>query len=426
MRKIWLVVKREYLARVRTKGFVIGTVAFPLFMIGVVALPAILLRHQTDRSLKIAILDNIGGMAARVTQSLDRKLPSGDPAYRVVRSVEDPPAEDEEEIRAELRAEVIRAELDGFLVIPKDVLQGKAATFHTLSPGDLELAGSIRSAVREAAIAARLEDRGVEIENVRDLVKGVGVTLVKVTKEGEVEERGQTLATALVMMVVLYVTLLVYGLATLRSVLEEKTTRMSEILVSSIRSFHLLVGKLLGVAAAGFTQYLIWTVAAGLLAAYGSVVASAVRPGSSIPHLQLPVSTLAYLIIFYLGGYFLYASLYAAAGAMVSSDEDAQQVQTPLTLVVLLGYMMFIVVMRNPNSTLSIVLSMIPFFAPILMVLRIVLQTPPFWQIALSIGLIILTTSGIVYVSAKIYRVGILMYGKRPSVVELWRWLRYT
>ncbi|MBI1941775.1 MAG: ABC transporter permease [Acidobacteria bacterium] len=426
MRKIWLVVKREYLARVRTKGFIIGTVAFPLFMVGIVALPVILMRHQTDRGLKLAILDNTGEMAADVVQSLDRKLPNGDPAYDVVKIFEEPRPEEEEALREELRAQVNQTELDGFLIIPMDVLEGESAAFHTRNTGDLELARSIRSAVREAAIAERLRDRGLEIGNVRDLVQGVGVTLVKVTKEGEVEEKGQTLATALVMMVVLYVTLLVYGLATLRSVLEEKTTRMSEILVSSLRAFHLLVGKLLGVAAAGFTQYLIWTITAALLAAYGTVLASAVRPGSAIPNIQLPISTLVYLVVFYLGGYFLYASLYAAAGAMVSTDEDAQQVQTPLTLLVLLAYLMFIVVMRNPSSTLSIVLSLIPFFAPILMVLRIVLQTPPFWQIALSIALIVLTTTGIVFVSAKIYRVGILMYGKRPSVVELWRWLRYT
>ena len=426
MRKIWLVVKREYLARVRTRSFIIGTVAFPLFMIGVVALPAILLRHQSAHTLKIAILDQTGEMAARIEQGLDQKLPGGEPAYQVVQTVQAPSDEEEEKLRTELRDGVNQGKLDGFLVIPKDVMEGNSAAFHTRNPGDLELSRSISSALREAAIAERLEERGLQIDDVRDLVQGVQVRLVKVTKEGEVEEKGQTLVTAMVMMVVLYVTLLVYGLATLRSVLEEKTTRMSEVLVSSLRAFHLLVGKLLGVAAAGFTQYLIWTVSAALVAAYGGLVASAVRPGSSIPHIVLPISTLVYLVVFYLGGYFLYASLYAAAGAMVSSDEDAQQVQMPLTLLVLLGYMMFIVVMRNPSSPLSIVLSMIPFFAPILMVLRIVLQTPPFWQIALSMGLVVLTTTGIMYVAAKIYRVGILMYGKRPSVVELWRWLRYT
>jgi len=257
-------------------------------------------------------------------------------------------------------------------------------------------------------------------------VRGVDVTLVKVTKGGEIEEKGQTFLTAMIMVMVLYMTLLVYGLMTLRSVLEEKTTRIVEVLVSSLRPFQLLTGKLLGVAAVGFTQYLIWTISGALLVSYGASVAAAFSPGSSLPQIQFPLSMLVYLVVFYLAGYFLYAALYAAAGAMVSSDEEAQYVQLPMTLMIVVAFMLFGVIMHNPNSTLSIVLSLIPFFAPILMVMRIAIQTPPFWQIALSIGLMFLTTLGVLHVSAKIYRVGILMYGKRPSVVELLRWLRYT
>ena len=181
-----------------------------------------------------------------------------------------------------------------------------------------------------------------------------------------------------------------------------------------------------GVAAVGFTQYLIWMISGALLASYGASVAAAFSPGASLPQIQFPLSMLLYLVVFYLTGYFLYAALYAAAGAMVSSDEEAQYVQLPMTLMIVVAFMLFGVIMHNPNSTLSIVLSLIPFFAPILMVMRIAMQTPPFWQIALSIGLMLLTTFGVLHLSARIYRVGILMYGKRPSVVELLRWLRYT
>ncbi len=199
-----------------------------------------------------------------------------------------------------------------------------------------------------------------------------------------------------------------------------------EVLVSSLQPYQLLLGKILGVAAVGFTQYLIWTICGGLLAGYGSAMATALSPGMSVPRIHIPASMLVYLVIFYLAGYFLYASLYAAAGAMVSSDEEAQQVQMPMTLLIVVSFLLFGVILRNPNSPTSVVLSLIPFFAPILMVLRIALQTPPFWQIALCIALMIATTLAIVKFSAKIYRVGILMYGKRPSLVELWRWLRYT
>jgi ABC-2 type transport system permease protein len=193
-----------------------------------------------------------------------------------------------------------------------------------------------------------------------------------------------------------------------------------------VRPFPLLAGKIVGVAAVGLTQYAIWGTVTGLIAAYGAAMASAFRPGSSMPPLQLHVSVLAYMVVFFLCGYLLYASMYAAIGAMVSNDQEAQQMQTPLTLVLVAAFLLFNVVLRDPSSPLSVGLSMIPFFAPILMMLRIAMQTPPFWQIALCIGISVVTTAAVVYVAARIYRVGVLMYGKRPSLVELTRWIRYS
>ena len=145
-----------------------------------------------------------------------------------------------------------------------------------------------------------------------------------------------------------------------------------------------------------------------------------------MPKIHIPWSLLAYMVIFFLAGYLLYASLYAAVGAMVSTEQEAQQVQAPLTMVIVLSFLLFNVILRDPNSRTAVVLSLVPFLSPILMILRIAMQTPPFWQIVLSLALSLSTTVGVVYVSAKIYRVGVLMYGKRPSVVELFRWLRYT
>jgi ABC-2 type transport system permease protein len=430
MRKIWLVIKREYLTRVRTKGFIIWTIALPLFTIGVVILPVLMATRQANRTQQIAILDQTGALAARIAEGLDEKLPNGQAAYHVVRTVEPPAAAELSGLRQELRAQVNAGKLDGYLIVSQGVLAGspgRPAEYYSKNPtADLTSLGTIRRAVSDAVIAWRLKQRGFQAEKLSDLVRGVEVTFIKVTREGEVEEKGQTFFTAFIMAFVLYMTLIIYGVITMRSVMEEKNTRIVEVLVSSLRPFQLLMGKILGVAAVGFTQYLIWTVCGGLLAGYGAAMAAAVNPGVSLPKIQLPVSMLVYLVVFYLAGYFLYASLYAAAGAMVSSDEEAQQVQIPMTLMIVVSLMLFMVIMRNPNSTLSVVLSLIPFFAPILMILRIAVQTPPFWQIAASIGLTLVTTLGLVKFSAKIYRVGILMYGKRPSLVELLRWLRYT
>jgi ABC-2 type transport system permease protein len=257
-------------------------------------------------------------------------------------------------------------------------------------------------------------------------MKGINVKVIKVSQQGEAEDSGQTFVMGLILAMLLYITLIMYGVITMRSVLEEKTTRIVEVLVSAVRPFQLLLGKIIGVACVGFTQYFIWLTTGLLLVTYGGAMAATVSPGASFPHVHVPVSLLVYLGIYFVLGYFLYASLYASVGAASSNDQDAQQLQMVATFPLLFGFIMYNAVLRDPNSTLSFVLSEIPFFSPILMVLRIAAQTPPFWQIALSIFLLAVTMLGLVYLSSRIYRVGILMYGKRPSLVEILRWLRYS
>jgi ABC-2 type transport system permease protein len=424
MRKLWLIVKREYVTRVRTKGFVIATVGVPLFSIGLFAFSIFVATRQTDHTLKLAILDYAGGLGATVSQGLNHKLANGQPEFSVVRIVEQSGLD--EHTREELRASVNRGQLDAYLTIPPDVSGNASAEFHTKNPGDFSVIEHIGRAVSDAVVARRLRDRGLHLDNVREVVRSVDLKLVKVTQQGETEEKGQTFLVAVILATVLYTTLIMYGVLTMRSVLEEKTTRIIEVLVSAAKPLQLMTGKIVGVAAVGLTQYLIWAITAALLATYGAAMATAFRPGASFPRFHLPASLLAYFVVFFLCGYFLYASLFAAIGASSSSDQDAQQLQWPVMLPIICSFVMFNIVLRDPNSTASVVLSLIPFFAPILMTLRLSAQAPPFWQIGLSIALTAVTTVGVVYFSAKIYRVGMLMYGKRPSVVELLRWLRYS
>ena len=423
MRKVWLVVKREYLMRIRTKAFILTTIGLPVFSAGVLIFTMMMATRESDHTLKIALLDD-GGFAKIIAAGFTEKLKNGQPLFQLVRTLEQP--QSDQKARDELADQVRRGLLDCYLVVPKEVLEGKAVEFHTQNPGDFQAAAAVRGAVDHAVISRRLSSRGIQIDNVSELVRGVDFTLVKVGKGGESEEKGQTFLAAVVVGMVLYMTLLVYGLATMRSVLEEKTTRIVEILASSARPFQLLTGKILGVAGVGFTQYLIWTITGVLISTYGAAAVAAFRPGASAPQFHIPLSLLIYSVLFFLAGYFLYASLYAAVGAMVSREEEAQQMQVPVTLLIVAAFILYPAVMRDPASRLSVVVSLVPFLSPILMTFRIALQTPPFWQIALSLALSIATTVGVVYVAAKIYRVGILMYGKRPSLVELVRWLKYT
>jgi ABC-2 type transport system permease protein len=424
MRKIWLVVKREYLTRVRTKGFILSTVGLPLISVGIFAISLALATRKADHPLKISIVDNLGGLTPQILLGLKGKSPDDQPRFQLVRAWDRPASETM--AHEELTRQVRDGQLDGFLEVPKGILNGDEATFRTRNTEDYQTTRAIGRALNNALIARRLQDRGVKIDDLTEVMHGVDLNLVKVTRTGESAEHGQGALVQLSIVMILYITLLVYGVMTMRSVLEEKTTRIVEILASSVSPVHLLTGKILGVAGVALTQYLIWMISAALVSTYGAAVGSAFRPGAATPNLHLPISYLVYPVIFFLAGYFLYASLYAAIGSMVSSEEELQQVQMPVTMVLVACFVLYPLIQRAPNSPLAVALTLIPFFSPILMVFRITVQTPPFWQIALSLAICLATTIGVVRVSAKIYRVGILMYGKRPSLVELLRWLRYT
>jgi len=281
--------------------------------------------------------------------------------------------------------------------------------------------------VSDAVIVRRLQaegERGRAMENMFRLARVQLVTSSSGKKEDDSSETN--FAIAIIAGMVLYMTLIVYGMSTMHSVMEEKSTRMIEILVSSIRPFDLLAGKILSVGAVALTQYLVWAVTVGVLFASAASVTAMVRPGATVPSINLSPMLLVYLVVFFLAGYFLYSALYAAAGAIVSTDEEARQAQMPLTLMILCSFLLFNVILNDPNSTLSVVLSMTPFLSPILMTLRVAMETPPLWQIVLALAFSIATTIYVIRISAKIYRVGILMYGKRPSIKELRRWLRYS
>jgi ABC-2 type transport system permease protein len=348
------------------------------------------------------------------------KLPNGKPEFEVVKTFTQPQAE--EPVRKELRAAIRGDRLDAYLVLDRE---GKAE-FHTKNPSDYTIVQPLARAVHDAILASRLQARGVRVTEIGDVARDTDVKIIKITKYGEAEDSGETFFVAVSLAMLLYMTLLMYGIITMRSVLEEKTSRIVEILISGVRPFQLLMGKVLGVAGVAFTQYLIWIASAALLGTYGAVAVNTLRPAADFPHIHLSAGLLVYPIIYFVLGYLLYASLFAAVGAAVSNEQDAQQFQWPVMMPLIFSFLMYIMVVRDPNSRTVVLLSEIPFFSPILMVLRIAAEVPPLWQICLSIVLLALAIVGVAYLASRIYRVGILMYGKRPSVVELLRWVRYS
>ncbi len=422
MRKLRLIVKREYLTRVKTKGFIIGTLLVPLIGVVFCLLIIFLVNHKPAQSMRLVIVDNSGALAQRISHGLDAKLDNGQPEFTIVETIVQPASPDT--VQQDLRSRINSEKLDAYLWIPKNPSQ--SFELHMRNPDNFSLIGPLSGAVDQAVISARLSERGVHLDDVKEILRGTDLQLLKISDTGESVEKGQSIGIAIALVVLLYTALLMYGIITMRSVLEEKTTRTMEVLISAVRPFELLCGKILGVAAAAFTQFAIWMISTALLFTYGALAALGMGQESALLSVHISISLVLYAGIFFFGGYFLYSSMFAAIGAACSNEQDAQQLQWIAMAPLVFCMVIYSMVLNDPTSTASVVLSEIPFFSPVLMSLRISLQTPPAWQIALSLVLLFLTTVGTIWASAKIYRVGILMYGKRPSLVEMFRWLRYS
>lgn len=422
MRKIWLIIKREYLTRVKSRGFIIGTAIVPLIEVGVTLLLVFLIGHTTAQTMRITVVDNSGTLAQPIERGLDGKLANGQPQFIIAQTLISPSSP--ETVQQDLRAQINSEKLDVYLWIPQDTSQ--PFELHMRNPDSFSLIGPLQDAINQAVITRRLGERNVHVDDIKAILKDTEIKRLKVSEKGESVEQGQGIVVAIVLVVLLYTALLMYGIITMRSVIEEKTTRTMEVLISSVRPFELLAGKILGVAAVACTQFSIWLATNALLFSFGLLATWGMTRNSPLAGVHVPISLIIYAGVFFFGGYFLYSAMFAAIGSACSNEQDAQQLQWLAMAPLVFCMLIYGVILNDPTSTAAVVLSEIPFFAPVLMALRISLQTPPIWQLALSLFFLFLTTVGMIWLSAKIYRVGVLMYGKRPSLVELARWLRYT
>jgi len=421
MNKIWLIVKREYILGVKRKSFVVMTLLVPLIGIVSVVLIAFVAKHGSNQSLRLAIVDNAGSSAPSIAQHLGAVTANGTHQFTISETLDRPA--DAKAAEQQLRGEINTGKLDAYLVIPSDLSQ--PFELHMKNTGNFAAMAPVTAAVNQALIEARLRARGINVDNVSEIVRGADLQVIKVTQSGESVERGQTFGIAIGLVILLYMSLLMYGIVTMRSVLEEKTTRTMEVLVSSVQPIQLLAGKILGVAGVAFTQFLIWVGSLALLVTYGAFMAT-IFGGGSFPAIHIPASLLIWVICFFFGGYFLYSSMFAAIGAACSNEQDAGQLQWLAMGPLVFAMSFYWLVMIDSTSTTALVLSEIPFLSPVLMPLRISIQTPPAWQLALSLVLLFATIVGAIWASAKVYRIGVLMYGKRPTLPEMLRWVRYS
>lgn len=436
MTKFFAVVKREYFQRVRTKMFIVSTILLPLIMSLFGVVPAIVLNINAGGPMRIAVMDQTGTMYEKVVEALandepvgeqqDDPLRSGPRVARRMFELEQVASVGPDAVnqRARLDARLKAKEIDGYLVLPPDFMGSGKAEFFSNNLGDLLTQRALRSALNRALREQRLIDAKVDRETRQGLFQPVTLESVKFGATGE--ERGSAATFALVFGVgfVMYLSILMYGQIILGAVIEEKETRIAEILFSSVKPFTLMMGKLVGVSLVALTQLGIWGMAFAAFTWYGINVLASRGIKMAVP--ELPFTHYIYFGLFFLLGYFIYATIYALVGSMVTTPQEGGQLAMPIILILVVSFYLFLPVSRSPDSSFSIWVSIIPFTAPVAMLVRIATQTPPFWQIALSLLIGFTSVLVIMWFASRIYRVGMLMYGKRASIPEALRWARQS
>lgn len=423
MGKILSVIKREYIQIVRTKGFVIGTLLGPVLMASFIVIPVAVSIANIGEQKKIGVVDVTKEIFVDLDQKLDYKMKDGSRRY-ILRNIELTPNIDG--LRAELSQQVLSKELSAYIFIPENILTGGVAEYVSQHVSDFDEIKRVNEALTSVVIEKRLKKEGLDPQKISQFIRRVGMKTIKTTEKGEEEDTGGTFAISYLLVFILYITLFFYGSIIMRGVIEEKNSRVVEVVLSSLKPFQLMVGKMFGIAAVGFTQYAIWALFGLGASRYSSSIVKGIFPAASgfkVP--SFPPYIFVYFVVFFLLGYFLYGTFYAAVGAMVNSEKEAQHFLFPVTMFLVIPMLMITLIMRSPNSNISVILSLIPFFAPILMLMRISILLPPFSQIAASILLLVFTIVLMIWLTARIYRVGILMYGKRPSFAEIAKWLKY-
>ncbi len=428
MGKLWVVIKREYLERVRSKWFIVVTLLGPVFFGAIMILPGYLsIRGMREaRVSNVRIVDATGaGLGARIAEKLvPASLQATDAGNRA--QVDVVPMSELPALEETLVAAVMARDLVGYLIVDTATMASGRARYAGRNAGSVGEVEAVETAVRGALLSSRIESAGIDATTAESLTQlRVRLQSERITDTGK---GGSGLAGAIfgfAIAFLLYISIILYGQAILRGVMEEKTTRVAEVVMSSVSPDILLAGKVIGVGAVGLTQQLTW-VASGILfwtqrARIFSLLGFPSMPAISFPTIEPMV--LVALLLFFVLGYTFYASLFAAVGAMVGSQEEAQQAAQPVIMLLVFSIIFVQPVMTNPTGRLAEVMSWLPFSSPIIMPMRMTATQVSGLEITAVLLGLLLACFASVWVSARIYRVGLLMYGKRPSIRELAKWV---
>lgn len=429
-KKLFTIISHEYSSKIKSKGFIIGTFLAPIAIVLIFGVTiAVTLLTQDSTSLKLAVVDQ--------TEFIGNKLVQSDTSKYYLTYLSE----------SELKDSVNAESIDGYIVIEKDILEEGKLPVYTKGGGGIGFTESLDRNLSRILRDERMNKYGASDSLRRALKVGLDLNNKKVTESGEIKDdtTSQLTFVGYILGFVIYMLMFIYGSMISRSVVEEKSNRIIEIIASSAKPFEILLGKVLAVGSLGLTQILTWVILiGGIMMFAGPIVAMFVDidPASLQGGMTADEATQAKVndlmsnfpdisfglilgfIFYFLAGYFIYATIFAALGSAVDNEQDAAQLQTPVSLFIIMPIIMIQGVMANPDATWVIAVSHFPLFAPILMVVRIAATNVPMWEIALSVVILTASFFGSLWVSSKIYRIGILMTGKKPKFKDIWKWLR--
>lgn len=437
MGKIGIIAGREFNERVRKKSFIITTILMPLFLVAMMFIPMLMVNMKSNTVREIYVVDNSGVIADKLQDSGTlRFIPSDMPL---------------DEIKEQ------SLDIFGVLVIGNNVVEGGGAQLYTYDSSTIDIESEISTQIKDIIETEKL--KGYNIENLSEILASVETSVPLSVKQfsesGEAKDSSSVVAivAAYIFGFLIYMFVFLYGGMVMQGVIEEKSNKVLEVMVSSVKPFQLMMGKILGIASVALTQLLIWVVfiivvGGGLMSLLaGDMIEAAQAMSSGMPmdmsamsgmvmdaDMAAAINTLtdpAYLfrliggfIVYFIGGYLLYAAMFAAVGSAVDNEKDTQNLQTPISMPLILGLFVMLTAMQDPNSPLAVWCSIIPFTSPIVMVARLPYGVPA-WELWTSIGVLFASFLAIVWFAGKVYRVGIFMYGKKPTFKELFKWMKY-
>lgn len=432
MRNVWIIAHREYMERIRTRGFLITTVMIPTIM-GVFAFGSLFLASRANRDMRIAVLSTDAQLARDLNDELQRQTRSaiqGDEAAMdrsssarsrrplTITAVDvEPGTGAEHRVSAQLNS----GELDGYLqVIPAAVAGARPSfTFVPRASGMTPVKLLLAASLEKVLLREQFQRRGIGAAEADTYLQPVAIKTVEREQHGDTESAEVCVS---VLFFVMYLVIMLYGMNVARSIIEEKTSRIFEVMMATIRPEALMAGKIIGVGSVGLTQVGIWLGMLLLLAA-SSI---AIHLGGDTLRISLTGPQIAFFFVYFILGYLLYSSIAAALGAITNSEQELQQLNMFLVLPLLSCFVLLGTLIATPDNTLARVLALVPLFTPLLMYFRVSLGHPAVWEVVLSLVLTTSSICGIIWVASRIYRVGVLMYGKRPNFAEVRRWLKYS